>query len=426
MEAFLRARAALSEFPNSQPVPILIGPLTFVAVSSVRRRGGAARPLEGGGCCAPHAAAADASVDTSLVARLVPAYLRLLRSLRAAGAAQVQLHEPALALDGARVAAFRAAAQAAYAAFAADSSSPEINLVIPYDDVDESAYPWVVSLPVSCVTLDFCGVPGSSAPPKTLELLRAHGFPHAVRRLGAGVVDGRSVWGENACAPGCGAVDILAALVGPCGIPKEAIVVAPSCSLHHVPYDVDSERRHLDDSLVNKLSFAVQKAAEVACAASRLAAGDLPRPAGAAAAARKPPAVDAAMLTRASPFASRRPTQIFGDPIKYPFPTSTIGSFPQTTAVRRLRAKFTSGAINREAYEAGSALRKRFSTSKRDLEKHLTFHLCPQLMQRLRTPSACRRGWAWTCWSTARRSAPTWRATLQSYHEPLYEPFFPG
>ena len=51
-------------------------------------------------------------------------------------------------------------------------------------------------LPVHAISLDFLGVPGSAVASKTLDLVKQHGFPKE-KRLGAGVVDGRSVWSDG-------------------------------------------------------------------------------------------------------------------------------------------------------------------------------------------------------------------------------------
>lgn len=212
------------------------------------------------------------------------------------------------------------------------------------------AYPWVSSLPVACLTLAFCGVPGCADPPQSLDLITRLGFPHASKRLGAGVVDGRSVWGDAACPPGRAAADILASLVGSCGIPRDRITVSTSCSLHHLPYDVAAEADHLGGDLMAKLAFAKQKAEQLGSLAAALAAGTLPAPSSGEAphkvAAGAPQGVDAAMLVRAAPYDARRPTQIFADK-SFAFPTSTIGSFPQTAGVRKLRAKMLSGELSK-------------------------------------------------------------------------------
>ena len=75
-----------------------------------------------------------------------------------------------------------------------------------YDDIGE-AYTWAVELPVAALSLDFLGVPGSVLGSDTAALIEKHGFPEG-KRLGAGVVDGRSVWADGESAP-----NLIAALV---------------------------------------------------------------------------------------------------------------------------------------------------------------------------------------------------------------------
>ncbi len=62
-----------------------------------------------------------------------------------------------------------------YAALAA--AGVPISLVIPYDDVCEEVYTWVIELPVAAISLDFCGVPGAAAGNNTAQLIAKHGFP---------------------------------------------------------------------------------------------------------------------------------------------------------------------------------------------------------------------------------------------------------
>ena len=64
-----------------------------------------------------------------------------------------------------------------------------------YDDIGD-AYEWAVKLPVQAVSLDFLGVPGSALGNETAALIEKHGFP-SDKRLGAGVVDGRSVFADG-------------------------------------------------------------------------------------------------------------------------------------------------------------------------------------------------------------------------------------
>ena len=64
-----------------------------------------------------------------------------------------------------------------------------------YDDIGD-AYEWAVKLPVQAISLDFLGVPGSALGNETAALIEKHGFP-SDKRLGAGVVDGRSVFADG-------------------------------------------------------------------------------------------------------------------------------------------------------------------------------------------------------------------------------------
>lgn len=68
--------------------------------------------------------------------------------------------------------------------------------MVHHTQTQGDAFPWATRMPVTALTLDFCGVPGATVPNASLALIRAHGWP-AGRRLGVGCVDGRSVWAED-------------------------------------------------------------------------------------------------------------------------------------------------------------------------------------------------------------------------------------
>jgi Cobalamin-independent synthase, N-terminal domain len=85
----------------------------------------------------------------------------------------LQIHEPVLA--AAKAGTLRSDAEATYAALAA--AGVPISLVIPYDDVSEEVYTWLVELPVAAISLDFCGVPGAAAGNGTAQLIAKYGFP---------------------------------------------------------------------------------------------------------------------------------------------------------------------------------------------------------------------------------------------------------
>lgn len=116
-----------------------------------------------------------------MVGRILPAYNELFQALAKLGVPEVQMHEPALVLsDGDQL---KGIGENVYGALSANGVP--INLVVYYDDVGAS-YPWVVSLPVATISLDFLGVPGAAVTSQTMELVKKYGFP-ANKRLGAGM-----------------------------------------------------------------------------------------------------------------------------------------------------------------------------------------------------------------------------------------------
>jgi 5-methyltetrahydropteroyltriglutamate--homocysteine methyltransferase len=301
LEKITRAQSLLGK---PRAIPMLLGPVTFVLLSK--------RDLP----------LADA------VERLLPAYGQLLRQLQQLGCPEVQLHEPCLATDAGGAA--RAVYESTYAQLAAVGCP--IDLVTYYDDLGE-AYTWAVNLPVAAISLDFCGVPGSAAGNATLDLIRTHGFP-ASKRLGAGLIDGRSVWADDLGA----AAAVLSELSSTLGITN--ISVQPSTTLQHLPYSTAAEAGHLPAELLPKLAFAVQKLqalADLATPGKVVSSGPeaarvwgQPPDGAAAAKAGTLPGVEAGLLERSESYSERRPKQ----PEFHAFPTSTIGSFPQTAEVR--------------------------------------------------------------------------------------------
>ncbi len=295
-------------------VPILYGPNTLV---------GLAKPAEGTG-----------DLDRSAaVAALVPHYAAVLKELKALGVPEVQVHEPILASE--KAGDLRSDFEASYAALAAVGLP--INLVTAYDDIGE-AYSWAVNLPVAAISLDFLGVPGSAHKNATAALVEKHGFP-AGKRLGAGVVDGRSVW-----ADGGAATTFVAALLAK-GI--ESVSVQSSVSLQHLPYDLELEP-NLGAGLKAKLAFATQKLGDIVAAAKGAPAAKAVALADALAPVANPTAdVPAAKFVRELPFDKRRDSQV-----KMPaFPTTSIGSFPQTPEIRRARLAHKKGQLSDADYE---------------------------------------------------------------------------
>ena len=197
-----------------------------------------------------------------------------------------------------------------------------------------------------------------TAPGNLEQLTAAGGLPG--KRLVAGVVSGRNVWVtdlERALAR-------LGTVVGLAG----EVVVAPSCSLLHVPLDLALET-HLDPQVRRWLAFARQKLDEcavlargltsgAAAVAGELAANRAALHARATSKITNDPAVRAragsvtdADTHRASPYGERAPAQ--RQALRLPaLPTTTIGSFPQTGELRGLRARLRRGALDRAGYDA--------------------------------------------------------------------------
>jgi len=284
----------------------------------------------------------------NLLPKLIPVYRQILARLKAQGVEWVQIDEPALALDLPQE--WVDALAPAYAALS--QGAPKILLATYFDSVAEHAE-LLKALPVAGLHIDLV-----RAPQQADSFLR--NFPED-KILSAGVVDGRNIWRCNIAA----ALQTLNMLRETLG---ERVWVAPSCSLLHVPVDLAQEA-NLDPTLKNWMAFATQKLAEAATLARGVTLGKeaiAPQLAQANAALESrvysPAVYDktvrkrmAALLPqdaqRQAPFAERIAKQQarFNLPA---FPTTTIGSFPQTADIRAARADYKQSRISAAEYQA--------------------------------------------------------------------------
>ncbi|RAY12881.1 5-methyltetrahydropteroyltriglutamate--homocysteine S-methyltransferase [Actinomadura craniellae] len=297
--------------------PVLVGPLTYLLLAKAE----------------PGAPAGFHPLD--LVDGLVEVYAELLERLSGAGTQWVQLDEPALVAD--RTPEELAVLARVYRRLGELPSRPRLLVATYFGTVGAEALRVLAATRVEGVGLDFVTAPGNLD-----ALASVGGLPR--RTVVAGVVDGRNVWRadqERAKAT-------CAALLGLAG----EVVVGTSCSLLHVPVDLDAETA-LDPAVRARLAFARQKVAEVV-AVGRALREDVPAaaPAPAAAAgidhrvrARLDMLGDARRGDRAARFAAQR--AVLGLP---PLATTTIGSFPQTGEIRRARAEHRAGRISGDAY----------------------------------------------------------------------------
>jgi 5-methyltetrahydropteroyltriglutamate--homocysteine methyltransferase len=332
----LRPRKPLAELAEAAELgvttrPVLVGPVTFLLLGKA-------------------AAGAPAGFDRlSLLDDLLEVYAELLAALVAAGAGWVQLDEPAFVQD--RTPAELDALARAYDRLGRLSRRPRL-LVSSYFDHLGDALGVLASSQVDGLGLDF-----TRGGARNLELLAATGGLPG-KRLVAGVVDGRNVWVNDLEQ----SLALLATLPGL----ADEVVVAPSCSLQHVPLDVEAEPA-LDPALRPWLAFARQKVAEVVTLARGLSDGteavsealterrrvlDGRRASNLVsdpAVRQRLASTDQHHARRASPYGVRAKAQRarLGLPL---LPTTTIGSFPQTPDLRKVRAAARRGEIDQAAY----------------------------------------------------------------------------
>ncbi|MGX9392934.1 5-methyltetrahydropteroyltriglutamate--homocysteine S-methyltransferase [Nitrobacteraceae bacterium UC4446_H13] len=330
----LASRKPIEEYQEAknlgyQTRPVLMGPVTFLKLGK----------------------SADPAFDPiSLLDRLIPVYIEILRELVKRGAEWVQIDEPCLVLD--LDGATRAALRHAYAEIAANVPDLKVMLATYFGALGDNLET-ALSLPVAGLHIDL-----KRAPEQLKSVLTK--APKSLV-LSLGVIDGRNIWRADLAE----ILDRLGHVVAEVG--KDRIQIAPSCSMLHVPIDLELEDA-LDADVKSWLAFSMQKIKELATLATALTGGSdavaasLADSANAAnlrkaspkihsvAVARRVQAINDGMRRRISPFARRAEVQRsqFGLPR---FPTTTIGSFPQTAEVRGARAAHARGAMSDVQYE---------------------------------------------------------------------------
>ncbi|TVY47772.1 putative 5-methyltetrahydropteroyltriglutamate--homocysteine methyltransferase [Lachnellula occidentalis] len=310
--------------------PVLVGPVSFLALGKPDR---------------------DQTVSPiDLLDKLLPVYEELLTKLKAAGAETVQIDEPTLVFD--LPAKTKAAFKPTYEKLAAlGDKIPKIVLATYFGDIVHN----IDALPtdVYAVHVDLVRNPE--------QLDTVIGALGSKTILSAGVVDGRNIWKNNLKR----SIETVEAAVQKLG--KDRVIVATSSSLLHTPHTLASEKK-LDPEIADWFSFAVEKASEVAIIAKAVTEG--------------PAAVRAELEANAKSIQARATSKRTNDPkvkdrqskitpdfynrkSEFPiriaqqqkslglplFPTTTIGSFPQTKEIRVQRNKFTKGEITAAEYE---------------------------------------------------------------------------
>ena len=330
----LASTKPVDEFREAQDLgihtrPVLVGPVTYLRLG--KTRDGQADPL-------------------SLLERLLPVYEAVLRQLADAGAGWVQMDEPVLGLTLDDTT--RSALEQAYTRLNRAAPSLKLLVAVYFGDLRDNQAT-ALRLPVAGLHLDL--VRGAEQLDAVLPAL-----PEAMA-LSLGVVDGRNVW-KTDLSKALATVEKAVTALG-----SDRVMVAPSSSLLHSPVDLALETR-LDDEMKSWLAFARQKVEEIAALATAVNQGrasvapELAANAQAmerrrtsprihnAAVERRMAAIDDSMLRRHSPFPARRDAQRAVLPLPL-FPTTTIGSFPQTPEIRKARADLRRGELTPEQYE---------------------------------------------------------------------------
>ena len=305
--------------------PVLLGPVTYLWLGKVK---------------------GDAFDRLSLLQAILPVYRQVLAELRQRGIEWVQIDEPALALELPQ--AWREAFKPAY-----DALQGEVKLLLTtyFDSIGQNL-DVIKTLPVQGLHVDL--VHGKD------DLERLNKQIPADWLLSLGVINGRNVWRADLTRW----FERLQPLIGQ----RQQLWIGSSCSLLHSPIDLSVETR-LDDEVKSWFAFALQKCTELSLLsqalnqhdAAALHAWSAPIRARAnsarvhnAAVAQRLAQIQARDTERNSSYTVRAQAQRqrFNLPA---WPTTTIGSFPQTTEIRGLRLDFKKGNIDGGHYRTGIA-----------------------------------------------------------------------
>lgn len=309
LERFNEAKAL-----NINAHPVIVGPVTFVALS----KGG------------------DQSFEDK-VRTLLPLYVEVLQSLINAGAELIQIDEPILVTD--KAAELEAITREAYEAFAEADVAKSLVIQTYFERANVK---FLSALPVKGLGLDFVHDRGYN-----LQQIENGDFDRS-KTLFAGIIDGRNVWAAD--------VEAKKALIEKLSQYSDDLYINPSSSLLHVPVSLEDEV--LEDDIRDGLSFATEKLETLD--ALKRAVNDNDTEAYDRLHAQYIRFQNQAFKNleydfesvrakRASAFSERKVVQ--QQRLNLPdLPTTTIGSFPQSPEVRKQRADWKNNRITDEAY----------------------------------------------------------------------------
>lgn len=325
---------------HHQVKPVILGPVTYLWLGKSK----------------------DGTDKLELLDDLLNAYAQLLGELEKLDVQWVQIDEPVLIME--LNPAWKHALRKAY--YQLQASPVHLLLTTYFGQLQENLQ-LACELPVSGLHLD--AVIAKDEIAKVIDWLPSH------KILSLGIINGRNIWKTDLNET----LDWLESIHLDLG---DRLWLAPSCSLLHVPIDLGSEQ-HLDADIQSWLAFAVQKLHEVAVLAKALNHGrssvaeildenkediasrkqsDRVHQAIAKARAKE---INEAMGARRSPYHQRTILQQkkFQLPL---FPTTTIGSFPQTQEIRKARQDFRQHKRSEQEYRL--AMRKEIEICIREQE----------------------------------------------------------
>ena len=322
-----------------KPKPVIIGPVTYLAIGKEK----------------------DNSNKLDLLPKLLDTYFELLEVLVAQNIEWVQIDEPILVTELSDE--LKKAFEISYAKL----NNPKLKILLAtYFGSLQDNLETISKLPIAGLHID--AVNGGAEVDAVISKMSG-------KVISLGVVNGRNIWKSDLNA----ILDWVEPIANKLG---DNLWIAPSCSLLHVPVDLSSEKK-LDSEISSWLAFAIEKIKEIEVITTAINSGRakvenelaqnkqslnsrknstrVHNPSVQAELAK----VDASWGMRKGTYLERQVKQL--PVLNLPkFPTTTIGSFPQTGDIRSARSKFKSGEITENAYQ--DAMRKEIIHSIKEQE----------------------------------------------------------
>jgi len=299
--------------------PVILGPVSFLSLSKTLEPN--FNPLE-------------------KLSELLPIYNQLFSKLKDAGVPWIQLDEPLLVSDLDQD--IKTAFQTSFLEFESPKTRPYVMLATYFDDLTINKE-LILKSPFEGLHIDLTNTPD--------PLLLIRSLPK-IQALSIGVVDGRNIWKSDLVKQ-----SELISQIQNIGNHQD-LLLSPSCSMLHIPQDLELERE-IKPEVISKLSFAKQKLRELFILKmsitvpqdfqSHLVENGMNLIGQEIHSVNPINLISALSIERNSPFLERKKKQHLSLPV---FPTTTIGSFPQTHEVRNIRAKFAKKEITRIEYDA--------------------------------------------------------------------------